>query len=484
MLPEPSPKSLRSLTTKALLWQSTGQIGERVARLLTNIVLTRLLLPEDFGLAGVVTAALAAVDSAMFVASNQAILHSDRGRNREFLDTAFWMAAVRGVLIGLVLLAAAPLLAKFFDQPKTMAMFALLALQPVLSGLANPRSQILLKDLRFGIWSIYQVGCNVLGLLITILLAVHLRNAWALVIGQVLTQAIVSVGSFVIAPFWPRWSFDPESWRELRQFGLRASGTPLIIMLIMEAPAIILGRFQGMAILGVFLLNQRLAHLPQNFFVRAISAVALPAYSSIKNNPARLAALWLKALRTISLVMLPLGAALIWIDHALPEILYGSQFAAVKGLFSLLVVDGALISIGVVTSPLFWAVGLPSYDRNTQIVRLVILYGLTAVLMSHYQIFGLAIGYAVSAVLSQILVLMYARKIMAVTWRNMMNALAPGLILSGFVLAMLLWLGSLFDFSALQTVIVGGGVLILALSAVTLHLWTIRGRKPNPAVIS
>jgi O-antigen/teichoic acid export membrane protein len=468
---------------KALVWQSTGQIGERVARLLTNIVLTRLLLPEDFGLAGVVTAALAAIDSTLFVASNQAILHSDRGRNREFLDTAFWMAAVRGVLIGLVLLAAAPFLAKFFNQPKTMAMFALLALQPVLSGLANPRSQILLKDLRFGIWSVYQVGCNVLGLLATILMALHLRSAWALVIGQVLTQFVVSAGSFVIAPFRPRWRFDWDSWRELRQFGLRASGTPLIIMLIMEAPAIILGRFLGMAVLGVFLLNHRLAHMPQNFFLRAISTVALPAYSSIKNNPVRLATLWLKALRTISLVMLPLGTALIWVDRALPQILYGSQFSAVKGLFSLLVVDGALISIGVVTSPLFWAVGLPSYDRNIQIVRLFILYGLTALLMSHYQIFGLAIGYAVSTILSQILVLVYARKVVAVTWRNIMNALAPGLTLAGLVLAMLMWLGGLFAFSALQTVIVGGVILVLALSAVMLHTWAIRNRKIRPAVI-
>ncbi len=467
---------------KALVWQSTGQIGERVARLLTNIVLTRLLLPEDFGVAGVVTAALTAVDSAMFVASNQAILHSERGRHREFLDTAFWMASVRGVLIGLVLLAAAPLLAGFFAQPKTLPMFALLALQPVFSGLANPRAQILLKDLRFGIWSVYQVGCNIIGLLATILLAFHMRSPWALVIGQILTQFIVSAGSYVIAPFRPRWFFDWNSWRELRQFGLRASGTPLIVMLIMEAPAILLGRFQGMAVLGVFLLNQRLAHMPQNFFVRAISAVALPAYSSIQNDPIRLQTLWLKALRTISLVMLPVGAALIWIDNALPEILYGGQFAALKGLFSLLVVDGALISIGVVTGPLFWAVGLPSYDRNIQLVRLVILYSLTALLMAHYQIYGLAIGYAVSAILSQILVLVYVRKVVSVSWRNMINALAPGLLLAGFILGVLMCLGRVFSFSGLQAVIAGGGVLVLALSIVLLYMWGGWDRKIRPVM--
>jgi O-antigen/teichoic acid export membrane protein len=239
-----------------------------------------------------------------------------------------------------------------------------------------------------------------------------------------------------------------------------------------------------MAVLGVFLMNQRLAHMPQNFFVRAIGAVALPAYSSIQKDPVRLATLWLKGLRTISLVMLPFGAALIWIDNALPEVLYGSQFGAAKGLFSLLVVDGALISIGVVTGPLFWAVGLPSYDRNIQLIRLFIFYSVTAVLMPRYPIYGLAIGYAFSAILSQVLVLVFARKVVFVSWRDILNALGPGLLLAGLVFGMLIWLGRLFSFSGLQSVLLGGGVLVLLLSAVMLHTLALRGQKPRPVTVN
>jgi len=463
--------SLRSLIFKALLWQGTGQIGERVFRFLSNIVLARLLLPHDFGIAGMVAAGLAAIDSAMFIASNQAILQSDRGRNREFLDTAFLLAVGRGLIIGLILLVIAPLLSEFFCQPQAASMFALLAFQPVISGLASPRSWLLVKDLRFGVWSIYQAGSNVLGLIVTILLAVGLRSAWALVLGQILTQMFVSIGSYIVAPYRPRWCFDSESWHELRTFGLRASGYSLIVMLIMQSPALLAGRSLGMAALGVFLLNQRLAYMPQNLFMRAISTVALPAYSTIKNDSEYRATLWLKALRTITLLTLPVGATFIWVDRALPAILYGQHFATSSGLFALLVVDGTLSSIGVVTGPLFWAMGLPCLDRNIQLVRLIVLYVVSLALLPKYGLLALGVGFAVSAVISQVLVLGCGRRINLVRWRDIFGSLMPGTFLAGGVMIILLWLNKVFAFTTGHTVIAGGIILILSIASALAYVW-------------
>ncbi len=466
---DPESGTLRSRTYKALIWQGAGQTGERIARLLTNIILARLLLPEDFGIAGAVTAALAIVDSCMFLGSNQAILSSDRGRRKEFLDTAFWVAAVRGIAIGLMLLVAAPFLSTYLAQPRTMPMFAALALQPVISGLASPRSQILVKDLRFGTWSLYQAGCNMFGLLATVLMAVWTRNTWSLVLGQLFTQLAVSAFSYAIAPYWPRWQFDRDSWRELRTYGLRASGTPLIAMMILQAPTLLLGRAQGMAALGVFLLNQRLAAMPQNLFTRAVSTVALPAYSLIKNDAVRLASLWLRALRTLSLLMFPVGAVLIWVDTSLPTVIYGSQFSGAAGLFALLVADGALISIGVVTGPLFWAVGQPSYERNIQLARLVILYLTAFVLLPHYKMMGLAAGYAVSAMVCQVMLLICGKKLVGASWRQISAVLTPGAVLAGAVLGMLIWLNRLISFSNRQSVVLAAVVLTGAVLAVLLR---------------
>jgi lipopolysaccharide exporter len=468
-----SSDSLYSLTLRALLWQGGGQVGERLARVLTNVVLTRLLLPADFGVAGAVTAALASVDSIMFIGSNQAILQSDRGRRPEFLDTAFWVGMVRGVLIGLAVLALAPLISRYFASAEATPMFALLAVQPVVCGLANPRVQLLVKDLQFRTWSIYQVLTNILGLLVTILLAWELRNAWALVLGQLVTQMAVTAGSYLIMPYRPRRAFDRDSWRELKTFGLRASGMPLILMLIAQAPVILLGRMQGMTVLGIFLLNQRLAAMPQNLFTRAVSTVALPAYSAIKNDAHHLAAVWLKALRLIGLLILPAGVVLMWIDNALPAVLYGSQFAAARGLFSLLVLEAVLCSVGVVTEPLFWAVGLPSYDRNIQLVRMGALYAAGGLLAFYHDIFGLAVGLAGSAALSQVLVLIYARAMLGIRWRSIAGALAPGSVLAVLVSGLLVWLERFVPLTPARTLVLGGVVLTLAVVAAVRHC---RGR--------
>lgn len=482
----PPSDSLYSRTVNALLWQGGGQVAERLARLMASVVLTRLLFPEDFGLAGAVTAALAAIDSLMFIGSNQVIQQSDRGRRPEFLDTVFAVAVIRGLAIGLLLLALAPLIARYFASTQALPMFALLAIQPVLSGLANPRSQVLVKDLQFKAWSICQVASNGLGLLVMLLLAVWLRNAWALVLGQILTQLFVSVGSYLIAPYRPRWRFDSETWRELRAFGLRASGTPLILMLVAHAPVILLARIQGMAALGVFLLNQRLAVMPQSLFSKAISTVALPAYSTIKSDPDRLAAVWLRALRLIGLLVLPVSAVLMWIDSAFPAILYGAHFAGARGLFSLLVVDGVLSSVGVVTEPLFWALGLPSYDRNIQFIRLVVLYAVAAPFLFRDPGLGLAAAFAVSAILSQVLMLIYARRLVAVPWISILHALIPGGLLAAAGLGILAGLSFAVPLANVETLAAGGTILALSMAAAVLHLrrttetGTVRLFAPEP----
>ncbi|MFH0909937.1 MAG: oligosaccharide flippase family protein [Planctomycetota bacterium] len=440
-------RSLRGRTLQGLAWQAIGRGGERLLRFAVNVALARVLLPEDFGLAGLVTAALATADAVTFLAGEQVLVQSARGRDPDFHNTLFWASAARGGLLAAVLAALAPLFAGYFNRPEARGLFLAIALQPLVAGLASPRAMVLVKDMRFRRWCLYRLAATAVGVGLTVALGVLLRNAWALVAGQILTVAALTAGSHAMAPFRPALRFDLASWREMRAYWMRAAGTPVLLALVAQAPAILLGKLGGAAALGVFLQNQRLGSVPSDLSLQAAGTVAMPAYSALQDDRPRLCRLWLKALWAIALLALPLAATLAWLDADLPAAVFGQGFAGERGLFALLAAGGALRSLLAVTGPLFWGTGLPSYDRQAQLIRTVLVYGAGIWWTLSFGGIGLASALLAGLFVSLVSSLRLARRIVEVRWRAIGLALLPGLGAAGATVLLLAGLDALRVFS-------------------------------------
>lgn len=438
-------KSLKSQILSGLQWQILARGGDRVLRFAANIILAKLLSPSDFGLMGIVATGLGAIDALTFMATDQAIIQSSRGRDREYLETAFWTASVRGILVGLGLLAVAPLFARFFHRPDTLVMFAAIAIQPVIMGLANPRAQVLVKDMKFALWSNVRLLCSFLGVATCIVLALWLHSAWALLAGQLANQLFITLSSYAIAPFRPRFRFDKQCWLELRRFGMQAAGLTVLLSLVAEAPTIMLGRFGKTGILGVYLLSDKLANIPLEIALQVVGSVAMPAYSMIKHDRARLATLWLKALWAIALIGLPIAAILAWLGGALPRSVYGLAYAGNQGVFSTLALGGALAMVLAVTGPLFWGVGLPSYDRSVQAVRAIAVYSIGLWLVPRMGPLGMALSVTAAFVMALALAFHLVRRVIDISWLQVSEALRPGILVAAGTLVLLGLVGLEFN---------------------------------------
>ncbi len=430
--------SLRQRAIRGVLWQGLARGGDRAARLLTNIILARFLTPADFGLMGVVAAALAPLDAVTFMATSQAIIQNPNSRRREFLETTFWLTACRGLLIGLLCLAVAPVAAWYFQRPDALPLFCVMALHPVLQGLASPRAQLLVKDMRFGVWSTYQLLTSVLGMAGSILLALWLRSAWALLIGQLLTVAAQTIGSYVIAPLWPRWRFDRAAWREIRGFALQAAGTPVLLMLVFQAPAFILGRVAGLQALGVFVLAHRLLDIPSDIAHQVVGSVAMPAYSEVQHDNDRLRRLWLRALTVVVFMSAVIGVGTAWIGPSLTTVLYGPSYDVSHTLIALLAAAGVLRAISATTGPLFWAMGIPSYDRWAQIGRAVAIYALGPVLALRLGGVGMAAACAAALVVAVTLTMLFAARVTTLRGSDLVEPARRGLLAGALMLLALL----------------------------------------------
>ncbi len=413
--------NLRGRILRSLFFQFIAKGGERILRLVVLAILARVLSQDDFGLMAAVAAALAAIEALTFLPTESAITASHRGREPRFLDTVFWIQSVRGVAIACCVAAISPFLARFYNHPEAWPLFAAIALQPLFVGFTSPRSEVLVKDLKLAAWSMARFAASIVGLAISVTLAYTLKSAWALVIGQISTQAALTIAGYIIAPYRPRARFDRESWQEIRGYCAQAAGIPVLIALVYQAPAFLLGKMAGLPALGLFTLNKRLADLPIEVALGVVGPVATPAYAAIRHDTDRLARAWLTALRWIATLALPAAVALVWVDAAIPQFIYGSDYRGAPMLFGLLAIDGTITALISVTGPLFWGVGRPSYDRWCQIVRAGVLYAVGIVLTMRFGAIGIASALVASSAATLIISMILAARLTNLSLRRIVK---------------------------------------------------------------
>lgn len=383
-------RTLRERVMTGMAWQGAGRFSERAIRFAANVVLARLLAPDDFGMFAALLLPLAAVDSLAYLATGPVIIQAKDGAKLPFLQTIFTINCIRGLLLTLLLLPIAPLAAYYFDRPDLVYLFLVAAVQPLLASVASPGVHVLAREMHFARISASRVGSALIGVLAALILAVLTPTAWALLGGQLVGVAAATILSWAIAPIRPAWRFDADAWKVIREFALRALGTPALLMLVAQAPALLLGRLESMEVLGVFSMNVRLAEFPVYITLTVAGAVLIPAYSTVQHDLRRLRGAWLKAWAGIGFCAAPAAVLLAWMGDALPATVWGARYESIHPLMPILALNGFLSCMLAVTGPLFWGVGRPSIDRAMQVARVVAVFVVGLVLIGSFGSQGVA----------------------------------------------------------------------------------------------
>jgi O-antigen/teichoic acid export membrane protein len=421
-----APVDLRARTVRSLGWQLLGTGGQRALQLGQFAVLARLFADrkDDLGLLGVVLAVIASIEALTAFTGEQSQIHSRRGGERAYADTVFTVRLLRSVVVGGALAALAPVFAWFFGGLEQdgrywlTGLFLLLAGNGLLDALQSPLRAVAMKELDFRRVAVGDCCAALLGATVTVALAWLRRDVWALVIGQLAATAARSLASYLVAPCRPRLRLESHALRELYGYTRGAVGTPFLLMMVFQAPAFVLAKLADTAAVAVYSYGEKLAKVPEDLCLRVLGPVAIPAYSKLADDPARLRNAWLRAVRAVLLVALPGTTALVWIGGDLPAIVFGGQFRGADGLFPLLAVHGGLAGVTSVIGPLFWAIGEPHRDRRAQALRCAVIYALGVPLTLRFGAGGFAAAATAAMLVCLCVSLRMALRRLGVAWRE------------------------------------------------------------------
>ena len=177
-------------------------------------------------------------------------------------------------------------MSRFYGQPQLKVIIPILGLISFIQGFQNTGLVILRKEITFARIFWYELATNVSGIALTVVLAVIMRNVWALVIGLLLTAVLRTVLSYIFHSYRPRLAFEKIALRRALSLGKFTLVIAIASYVTNMADNILVGRLLGIGALGNYSLAFNIASAPMVILVFSLGTVLFPAYAEItRDNP-------------------------------------------------------------------------------------------------------------------------------------------------------------------------------------------------------
>ena len=340
-----------------------AQIVKFCLTLVNQILLARLLMPQDFGLVAMVAPIIAFAQMLADLGLTQATIQRPQISQAQ-LSFLFWLNFAASAALALIVIGLSPLIGWFYGEPKVAAIAAVLGSTFLLNGLCTQQLAIFNRNLDFIKLACVDVAAFSIGMMSGLLAAANGFHYWSLVITQAGSYFSFLILSWSLSRWRPSGPCLPEDWRSLLGFGGNLTGFNIVNYFARNLDNILIGRFNGETALGLYDRAYKLLLLPLNQVSAPISRVALPLLARTQEEPDIYRKIYRRAVEMMLLFICPgVLVAVVAHDHLIRTVL-GERWAPVGPIFAILGLGGLFQPLGQSTGWLFMSQGRTREMRN------------------------------------------------------------------------------------------------------------------------
>lgn len=298
--------SLRQRALRGSLWTLGGYGFQQFIRLGSSLILTRLLFPEAFGLMSLVQVFLQGLEMFSDLGIQPSIIHNKRGQDPDFLNTAWTVQVLRGMLLWLGACLLAWPAAQLYGEPMLLTLLPVVGLSTVFSGFRSTKLVTANRQLLLGRLTLLEIGCHLISIVTVILFAWKFQSVWALVVGSLLGAALEMITSHLLLEGERnRFQWDRAAARELWSFGRWIFLSTLLAYFATQGDRLVMGGVLDVRYLGIYGIAVTISRAVVQAVAQVATRVLFPSYAElVRERPEHLYG----SLRKSRIVML----ALIW----------------------------------------------------------------------------------------------------------------------------------------------------------------------------
>ena len=336
--------SLRESGKSGMLWSFLIQGGTQFINFVVTVLLARLLLPEEFGLIGMI---------AIFMAISRALLDGGfvssliRTKDADNVDysTVFFVNLISSVVLYGILFLTAPLIAAFYEEEILVNLIRVLGLVLIVNAFSLVQSTKLNKALQFKTQFKLQLPSLLISALIAIWMAYNNYGVWSLVAKDLIFAVLATIQLWYYGKWIPSFVFDKEKFKYHFNFGYKLSLTQIINTSFDNLYNVIIGKYFSAAQLGYFTRARSMEQLPTGFFYNAFNRVFYPLLAKVNDDDQQLKRVYSQLMKVVVFIVTPILVYLGIVAEPFFRWLLTDKWLPAVPYFQLLLISGVFYPI-------------------------------------------------------------------------------------------------------------------------------------------
>ena len=452
-------KDIKSMAVHGVAWTMAEKYSAQIVQFAIQVILARLLTPDEYGLIGVL-AIFIAISTVFIDGGFSAALIQYKDRNDRDVSTVFYLNVGLATGIYIILFFCAPMIAGLYEAPILTSIVRVYCLTLIINSFASTSQTLLTINLDFKTTTKISLIAGVLSGFIGVALAYYGFGVWALVWQAISAAAITTLLTFLMVKWLPRSGFCKDSFKRLFSFSSRLFAANLISAVYDKIFGAIIGKMFSKASLGFYDRALSFNVLLNNNVTHVLGRVSYPLLSQIQDDNERLMNIYKRYIAISAFLTFPLMMLLCGIAKPMILGLLTAKWA--DSIILLQVLTFGFLWDGVIVSNLnlIKVKGRSDLVLRLEIIKKVIAFALCGgALIVFRSVLALCVAKAVYGFIALILNTIYTKRIINYGFLRQLSDYWPYLAASAGVLVISLSCSALIanNWIALGTAILLSG---------------------------
>ncbi len=421
--------SFRKQARSGMVWTFAQQFGNQLVGFGVSLVLARILLPEEFGLIGMIAIFISVGQTLVQSGLTQSLIRTTDITNADY-STVFYYNLFAGIFIYAVVYMGAPYIAGFYDQPILTNLTRLYCLVFIINGFSAVQQARFTRDMNFKIQTMISLPATLIGGAVGILLAVLDYGVWSLVWSQLAVAGISSFSFWMYSSWRPGLIFSRKLFMKHFGFGFKITASSLLDTIFNNAYLIIIGKFFAPAQVGYFTRAETMKQLPIKNLSSALNKVTYPLFSKIQDDDLKLRDIYSRLMKIVLFLIAPTMVLLGVIAEPLFRFLFTEKWLPAVPYFQILCIVGILYPINAYNLNVLKVKGRSDLFLKLEIIKKIIIT-LVIIATIPYGIYALLWGQVIIALAGLFINAHYTGKFIKYTAIDQIKDLIPILLIAG-----------------------------------------------------
>lgn len=437
--------TLKKQVLSGVFWTSIQQFSSQGVSFLISVILARLLLPEEFGLIGMIGVFIGLGGVLMDAGLCQSLIRTTNPDEEDF-STVFYFNILVSILIYLVLFFSSPYIAAFFNQDILTSVIRWYCITFIINAFYNVQSARLSKNLDFKTQMKANLPALFIGGAVGVIMALKECGVWSLV-GIALTQSFMNAAILWIITGWkPLFSINKDKFKIHFSYGYKITLSSILDIVFNNLNMIVIGKFFTPVQVGYYNRADSLKQFPVSTIGSILGKVTFPLFAEIKDDNFRLKEVYKKIMQMVTYVLSPMLLILAVLAEPLFIVLFTDKWLPAVPYFQILCWNGIMFPINAFNLDILKVKGRSDLYLKLEFIKKILL-SVVIFISFQFGIYGLLYGSVITSLLVFVINTYYTGKFIDYSLWQQIKDLLPIVILA-FSTSMVVFI---FDFLLKET---------------------------------